>query len=74
MRICNCYPELKNNKCLKLGNRAFKYIWCIEWIDNACKTTICDRFYNAVNVDDIEHKLFSAMLQNEDWEILKEKE
>lgn len=69
MRICNCYPFLKDNKAVRLKNRSFIYIWCIEWVDNACKTTIYDRSNNEINPDDINQKLFSAMLQNEDWEV-----
>lgn len=74
MRICNCYSLLRDNKCVELGNCAFKYIWRIEWVGNAAKTTIFDRLHNEVNSDEIEHKLFSAMLQNEDWEQLEVKE
>lgn len=69
MRICNCYSMIKDNKIIALKNKNFRdYTIIIKWENNSVNVTYL-RCNEPIDIELIDNSIFTAMLQNENWEL-----
>lgn len=75
MRISQCYSDIKGKKdsdVFEFRNKKFKYtvqMYTRDW-------TVTRRFFlkgEEIDVDKIPNPLFSAMLQDDNWDKVKQK-
>lgn len=67
MRLCNCYALLREKPVVELKNKNFVYRFRLEAKDGAISRKILSPKRNMIPEADFDHRLFCAMLQNEDW-------